>query len=169
MSEKNQSGKTVRKYIPLFIVVALAALGAGALQFPLDTADAHTWMHSFMGLFLLNFAMLKLFDLEGFADGFQMYDLLAKRVRPYALAYPFIELTLGLAYLAHILPAATYAVTVVVMLFGATGVFKALREGLDVNCACMGTSLNVPLSTVAIIEDVGMAAMAAAMLLLYVL
>ncbi len=169
MTGEKQPAQTFKRYIPLFVVVALAALGAGALQLPLDTVGAHAWMHGFMGLFLLNFAMLKLFDLEGFADGFQMYDLLAKRVRPYALAYPFIELALGLAYLAHIAPAATYTATIVIMLFGAAGVFKALREGLDINCACMGTSLNVPLSTVAVVEDAGMALMAAAMLFFYLL
>ncbi|MCC5841380.1 MAG: hypothetical protein JJT96_14780 [Opitutales bacterium] len=168
MSKSNSHTNLVR-YIPLLVVVVLAALGAGALQFRIGAFDPHSWMHSFMGLFLLNFAMLKLFDLEGFADGFQMYDLLAKPFRPYALAYPFIELMLGLAYLAQVSPAATYAVTIVVMLFGAVGVFKALREGLDVDCACMGTSLNVPLSTVAVIENLGMALMAIAMLILYFL
>jgi len=49
--------------------------------------------------------------------------------------------------------------------FGAIGVFRALRSGLDVNCACMGSALDVPLSTVAVVENVGMTLMAAAMLL----
>ncbi len=163
----NYSPNPLKRYLPLLVVIGLAALGACALQYPLEAANSHTWMHSFMGLFLLNFAMLKLFDLPGFADGFQMYDLLAKQNRRYALAYPFIELGLGLAYLSQIWPPVTYIVTIVVMLFGASGVLKALRDGLNINCACMGTSLNVPLSTVAIIEDLGMAIMAIFMLILY--
>jgi hypothetical protein len=57
-----------------------------------------------------------------------------------------------------------YAATIIVMLFGSLGVLNALRRGLDVNCACMGNVLKVPLSTVALIEDLGMAAMAATML-----
>ena len=108
--------------------------------------------------------MFKLFDLEGFADGFQMYDLLAKSVRPYAHMYPFIELALGLGYLAHWQPKLIYSATVIVMTFGALGVIRALTKRLDIECACLGTVLRVPLSTVALTEDLGMAAMAAVML-----
>ena len=108
--------------------------------------------------------MLKLFDVPGFADGFQKHDLIAKRFRPYALAYPFIELALGLAYQANLYPLITSTVLLVVMTLGAVGVLTALRKGLDVACACLGTVLKVPLSTVAVVEDLGMAAMAATML-----
>ncbi len=45
-------------------------------------------MHYFMGLFLVIYSMFKIFDLNGYADGFEMYDLLAKRVRAYAYMYP---------------------------------------------------------------------------------
>jgi hypothetical protein len=108
--------------------------------------------------------MFKFFDLEGFADGFQMYDLLAKPFRPYSYIYPFIELGLGLGYLSRWQPMLIYTITILVMLFGALGVVNALRKGLDVECACMGSVLSVPLSTVALVEDLGMAAMALAML-----
>jgi hypothetical protein len=121
-------------------------------------------LHAFMGFFLVVFALLKLFDLSGFADGFQMYDLLAHHVRLYAVIYPFLELTLGLAYLAFWRPVVVYIATVMLLGFGALGVIVALRRHLDVNCACMGTTLKVPLSTVALVEDLGMALMAAAML-----
>jgi len=93
-----------------------------------------------------------------------MYDLLAKPVRPYAFLYPFIELGLGLSYLAQWELKWTNWAAIGVMSFGALGVLNALRKGLDLECACMGTVLKVPLSTVALVEDVGMAVMAAAML-----
>jgi hypothetical protein len=130
-----------------------------------DANPAH-WMHDFMGFFLVVFSMFKFFDLPGFADGFQMYDLLAKPFRPYAYVYPFIELALGLGYLSHWQPTTVYVATLVVMLWGALGVIGALARGLNINCACMGTVLKVPLSTVALLEDLGMAAMAAGMLLM---
>jgi hypothetical protein len=117
-----------------------------------------------MGVFLTMFSMFKFFDLEGFADGFQMYDLLAKPLRAYAYVYPFIELALGLGYLAHWQPKTIYFATIIVMVLGALGVFNALRKGLDLECACMGSVLKVPLSTAALVEDLGMAVMAAAML-----
>ena len=121
-------------------------------------------MHDFMGFFLVVFSMFKLFNLEGFADGFQMYDLLAKHVRAYAYLYAFIELALGLGYLAHWEPKLIYLVTVIVMTFSGFGVIRALTKRLDIECACLGTVLSVPLSTVALIEDLGMAGMAATML-----
>lgn len=123
-----------------------------------------SWMSDFMGFFLCVFSMFKLFDLEGFADGFHMYDLLAKAFRPYGYLYPFLELALGLAYLARWEPKTTYGATVILLGFGALGVLRALWEKLDVDCACLGTTLKVPLSTVAVVEDIGMVFLAAAML-----
>jgi len=121
-------------------------------------------MRDFMGIFLLIFAMLKLFDVEGFADSFQKYDLLAAKSRGYAKLYPFLELGLALGYLSQWKSPLVFGATVILMSFGAAGVFRALRKGLDIRCACMGSSLNVPLSTVAVVENVGMVAMAGVML-----
>ena len=158
--------RTWRNYIPLMVLVGLSALSAWALQgFSVEGGQwLKAWMHAFMGLFLIMFSMFKFFNLSGFADGFQMYDLLAKRFRPYALLYPFLELGLGLSYLAAFSLKATYIATIILMTFGACGVFVAMRNKLKINCACMGTVLDVPLSTVALVEDLGMAFMAAGML-----
>ena len=155
-----------RDYIPLLALVFVSLLVASALwrSYGPDANPAH-WMHDFMGFFLVVFALLKLFDLPGFADGFQMYDLLAKNFRPYAYVYPFIELALGLAYFAFWRPTTVYLATIIVLGFGALGVINALRRGLDVNCACMGNTLKVPLSTVALVENLGMVAMALVMFL----
>jgi hypothetical protein len=154
-------------YVPLLVLIGLTlvvTLTKNQLYAP--GTRLLRGMHDFMGFFFVNFAMLKLFDLPGFADGFQMYDLLAKPVRRYALAYPFIELALGLGYLTNWRPPVLYVATIVVMGFGALGVIRALARGLDLKCACMGNQLKVPLSTVALAEDLGMAGMAGAMLLL---
>jgi YHS domain-containing protein len=162
-------GAKFTDYIPLVVIVVLTLLAASAKQYSYFQGTAWSWMawmHDFMGFFLVVFSMFKFFNMEGFADGFQMYDLLAKRLRPYAYLYPFIELALGLGYLAHWRPTVVYSVTIVVTVFGSLGVFAALRRKLDIECACMGTVLKVPLSTVALVEDLGMAAMAAAMLLI---
>lgn len=146
------------------IIVVLTSLTAGAcLAGSPGRWDWMEWMRNFMGFFLVVFSMFKFFDISGFADGFGMYDLLARRFRFYAYVHPMIELGIGLGYLARWQPAVIAAITVGVMLFGAAGVINALRKGLDLECACMGTILQVPLSTVALVEDLGMALMAAAM------
>lgn len=155
-----------QRYLPLIVLVTLTLLAAAAKQFHYGEWTMRSAMHDFMGLFLLSFCMLKLFDLPGFAEGFRKYDLLAGKVATYSLIYPFLELALALGYLSHWQPKWVYLATILLMSFGAIGVFRALAKGQNLKCACMGSTLNVPLSTVAVIEDVGMAAMAALMLAL---
>jgi hypothetical protein len=50
------------------------------------------------------------------------------------------------------------------MTVGTIGVLSALQRGLDINCPCMGSVLDVPLSTVTLTEDIGMGLMAVGML-----
>lgn len=163
MEHESIGGKKISDYWPLMVLIVIAVLAASALNHSSGTASM-SWMHYFMGFFFCQFAMLKLFNLEGFADGFQLYDIVAKESRIYAIAYPFIELALGLAYLAFFVPTLTYIVTIIVMGVGLVGVIKAMQRKLNVNCACMGTVLNVPLSTVTLTEDLAMGIMALIML-----
>lgn len=153
----------IAKYWPLFVLILTSALAAAALTAGVRYGS-FGWMHYFMGFFLCQFAVLKLFHPSDFADGFQMYDIIAKKFRFYAYLYPFIELGLGLSYLALSRPIAIYLLTIVVMGISAVGVIRALRQGLDVRCACMGTILDVPLSTVTLSEDILMGLMALFML-----
>lgn len=151
----------LKKYWPLVALIATALLAAGALSVHVHTEQkTFVWMHFFMGFFFCQFALLKLFNPTGFADGFQMYDMIASKSRLYAYLYPLLELGLGLGYLAFFMPRLIYSATIVLLTIGAIGVIRALRKGLDVRCACMGTTLNVPLSTVTLIEDLTMGAMA---------
>jgi hypothetical protein len=117
--KKRESGRGAswKSYIPLFVVIALALLAAGAKQIHYEAGDFSVFMRDFMGFFLVEFSMLKFFNLKGFADGFQMYDLLAKRSRIYAYFYPFIELGLGLAFLTSWRPDVVFGATIVVMVF----------------------------------------------------
>lgn len=152
-----------QRYKPLLVIIATVAFSAAALA--LVDGRMHRFMGTFMGLFFVNFAMFKLIDLKGFADGFSMYDLIATRSRAYAFAFPFIELGLGLLYLTAFLPMITNILTLVIMLISGAGVIKAIVTGdKHLQCACLGTTLNVPLSTVSVIENFGMTAMAAFML-----
>ena len=65
-------------------------------------------------------------DLPGFAEGYATYDIIAKRSRAYALCYPFIELILGIAYLANIALTFTNLVTLLIMAISSIGVSQAL-------------------------------------------
>lgn len=145
-----------KDYLPVGVIVLISFLMAIATHHH----DAHRIMAGFMGYFFVIFSMFKFFDLKGFVHGFQMYDIPTQKDVRYAYAYPFVELGLGLGYLSGIAPFLVNLIAFVVMSISAYGVIKAMLEGLDVRCACLGTTLNVPLSTVSILENVGMGLMA---------
>ena len=155
----NLKKHSLKRYWPLISLILISFLAASSLNWPIQ-GGMQVWMHYFMGIFLLIFSTLKIFHPMDFADGFEMYDLLGKRSRIYAYLYPFIELLLSLAYLSFFLPMVTYLVTLLLFTLGAIGVIKGLSEGLDINCPCMGSILDVPLSTVTLTEDIAMAVMA---------
>ncbi|HYF54378.1 MAG TPA: MauE/DoxX family redox-associated membrane protein, partial [Salinarimonas sp.] len=121
-------------------------------------------MLDFMAGFFLVFSFFKLLDLRGFADAYRSYDVIARRSRLWALAYPFVELALGVAYLLRWQLTVVNAVTLVLMIVGSVGVVRALLQKNRIRCACLGTALNLPMTTVTLVEDLGMAAMAALML-----
>lgn len=150
----------IKNYLPLLVVVFIALSMSLAIEINRAQIDFSTYTNGFMGFFFCLLSMFKLFNIVGFADGFQKYDIVAMRFRPYAYLYPFIELSLGLAYLAQVQPLATNSFTLFVMTLSAIGVIRSIMKGLDLRCACLGTILNVPLSTVSVVENIGMGLMA---------
>lgn len=164
MESTTKNGNIFANYRPLIVIVALVFLAAVSMYIATG-GGMMAIMRNFMGLFLIIFSMFKLFNLEGFANGFQMYDIIAKKHRTYAYVYPFIELVLGLAFLSNLFPIFTNLLTFAVMTVSSIGVIKGVTGGMNLKCACLGTILNVPLSTVSILENVGMGLMAVAMLL----
>jgi hypothetical protein len=151
-------------YWPLVVIVLIVSLSAAAEGWSHGTWSRMVVMREFMALFWLILSMLKLIDLRGFADLFQMYDLIGKHSRVYSLTYPFIELALGLAYKANMFPILTNILSLVAMVIAALGVVSALRGRMHASWCCLGAFLTVPLSRLAAVVDLAMAAMAGAML-----
>jgi copper chaperone CopZ len=152
-----ESITSAASFAPLLVAVAL--IGAGSLA----SGGIDGFMARFMGGFFLVFGGLKLLDLRGFVSAYAMYDLLAARITAYGWVYPFLEVGLGLAYLAVPGEANLHLATLVLMAFSSVGVIRTVTRGEKLKCACMGTAFNLPMTTVTIVEDLGMAAMAAAM------
>lgn len=150
-------------YRPLLVIVAY--ITGGTLLWSAISGDwsAMSLMNRFMGLFFVVFSLFKFLDVRGFARAFSEYDVVAARWPAYGFIYPAIELLLGVAFLAHLWSLATALTTFVIMTVGAVGVVKAVTSGQEIQCACLGTALNLPMSTVTIIEDISMALMAAVM------
>lgn len=149
---------------PLFLIVAYIVGVVAIAAVVADSWSPHFLMRAFMGGFFVVFSFFKLLDLRGFADAYQSYDVLARRWPAWGMIYPFVELALGAAYLLNLNPVAVNLATLVVMLLGALGVLRALLDKRSIRCACLGTVLNLPMTTVTLVEDLGMAAMAAIML-----
>jgi len=124
----------------------------------------------FMAFFFLVFGSFKSYNFSGFVKAFQMYDPLAERSSLYSKSYPFIEIGLGLTYLAVAAFAAPsielvlYGLTVLVVGTNAAGVFQALTQGKEIQCTCLGDVFNVPMTWVTLVEDLLMVGMAIGML-----
>lgn len=154
-----------KTYQPLLLVFAYILLITLVIEAANGDFVLHRWMPHFMAGFFLIFSFFKLLDVKGFASSYAMYDLLAKRLPAYGLLYPLIELALGIAYILNWQPLYTNLATFLVMSFSSIGVILAVVNKQKIRCACLGAVFNLPMSTVTIIEDILMAAMASWMLI----
>ncbi len=155
---------TLKSYWPL-ILVFLYIIGGVAIGQVMNGFNWMSAMNIFMGLFFITFSFFKLLDLQGFAMSYLSYDIVAQRWIGYGYLYPFIELALGIAYLTHFDPIITNSVTLVVMSVSTIGVLRSVLRKSKFKCACLGTVFNLPMSTVTLVEDGLMVAMAATMLI----
>lgn len=123
-----------------------------------------TGMRIFMSGFFLVFSFFKMLDINGFADSYSMYDIVAKKFKAWGYIYVFVELALGLAFAVGFNPLLTNLVTLVVMSISIIGVLQSVLNKRKIKCACLGAVFNLPMSTVTIIEDALMIAMSIVML-----
>lgn len=148
-------------YYPIFLIAAYITGVSFINNFNEQTINWQGWMNQFMAGFFLVFSAFKLLDIRGFANGYSTYDLLAKRWHAYGYIYPFLELSLGILYLTQSIPTTTQIATIVLMGFSSLGVINSLLKKQNFQCACLGTILKVPLSSITLIEDLTMVILAA--------
>lgn len=160
-----KSGATPATYFPLLLILAYL-IGVSAYSYWSTRFDLAQAMATFMGGFFLVFSFFKFLDLKGFALSFSSYDIVASRWLGYGYVYPFIELVLGIAYVVGVNSIATNTATIIVMSIGTVGVVQSLLKKRTIQCACLGTVFNLPMSKVTLIEDLLMVTMAVAMLAL---
>lgn len=173
ITEEVQVGKTVYHeeyksfvvtYKPLLMIVGFIAGISLLVQYPYQEFSGMLWMRHFMAGFFIVFSFFKLLNLKGFVDSYLMYDIVAQKWKAWGFIYPFVELTLGLAYLMNRNPWVTNITTVVVLGVSTIGVIRSNLDKKKIQCACLGDIFNLPMSKVTIIEDISMVAMAALML-----
>ena len=154
-------------YKPILLIFIYITLISSCVTFSFEL-NIHDWMNLFMAQFFLVFSFFKFLNLKAFAESYSMYDIVAQKIKLYGYIYPFIELALGIAFLISFNPTLTNIATIVVMGISSIGVVKSVLNKQKIQCACLGAVFNLPMSTVTIIEDFLMVAMAAISLLIYI-
>lgn len=154
-----------KEYIKFAAVVVAITVIAWFLASNYGAGGWTEYLRWFMGVFFLVFAGFKFIGYRMFALMFAGYDVVAKRFRAYAYAYPFIELGLAILYLGDLVPVGRDVATVIIMGIGSVGVFQEIKKRSGIHCACLGNVIKLPLSTVSLVEDIGMGLMAFVMLL----
>lgn len=156
-------------YTPVIAIFGMAAALALAVAWGMGGAPALATAHTiqlFLGFATALLALQKLRDIEGFANGFLGYDLLAQRWVPYARLYPWAEALVGLLMVAG---AAIWLMAPLALFIGGIGtvsVFKAVYlDRRELRCACVGGQSNVPLGFVSLTENLVMIGMAVWMVL----
>lgn len=160
---------TWKSYMPLIVVTSLILLATLTLTYRdslVGTASIANTIEYFMIGFFFTFAGFKLMDIKGFAEGYSTYDLLAQRWFSYGYIYPFIELFFAVAMIIGVWVQPVLWAELIVMIFSGIGVVIKIAKKEQFQCACLGTFLKVPLTKVTLIEDFGMAALAAILLIL---
>lgn len=145
-------------YFPLVALVFVSVVMAEVLHLSFELP----FMSLFMGFLLVNFALVKLFDIDAFVDRFSKYDIISSRTRIYGYLFPLIELGIGLAYLGHYQPMLTSWVMLIVGIVSVTGILTQFKKREALSCVCIGSIGNIPLCVVTVIENALMIGLALA-------
>ena len=157
ISEKVQEDSKVKQLQPLFIILFYLATTVIFLNY--KDWNSREMMFDFMGLFFIVFSFFKMLDLKNFPTSFSMYDPLSKKIPFYGWIYPFIEIALGLMFLMRFELNIALYVTIVILGITTFGVTKTLMNKKNIQCACLGTALKLPMTEATLIENALMLSM----------
>jgi len=161
-TDEGDSSK-LKQLKPLFLIFFYLISASILLHY--KNWNTSAFMLDFMGLFYVVFSFFKFLDVKGFAQSFQMYDPLAKRIPVYGLIYPFIEAILAIMFLMRIQINVAIIATIIILGITTFGVTKTLLDKKQIKCACLGTALNLPMTEATFIENTIMILMAVCMLI----
>jgi hypothetical protein len=149
-----------RSYAPLIIIFSLIIAFVLIKALVSDNFTGASLMLDFMAGFFLVFGVFKTIKLPAFAEAYEMYDVIAKKSKIYAYIYPFIEISLGLAFLFRFEVITAAWITLVLMLINSVGAYNGIRDKKVLMCACLGSVFKLPMSFVSLGEDLLMVVMA---------
>ena len=168
---KSQNANLLSKFLehlsskkPILLALTIVIVSSLSIQTPFQNFDLDNWFITYMGLFFMLFSFLKLLNIKGFSLTFSRYDLLGKNIPGFAISYPFLEFCLGVAFLTNSLLIAANLATLIFMISQSIGVGNVLRKKEIIQCACLGSSINLPVSYLTLIENLVMVSMSSYML-----
>ena len=157
-SEATIKGSKIKQLKPLFIILGYIFIASILLNY--KNWNSSNAMLDFMGLFYIIFSFFKILDVKGFSMSFRMYDPLAKQAPIYGYIYPFIEVILGMMFLIRFEVNIALILTLIVLGITTIGVTQTLINKRNIKCACLGTTLNLPMTEATFIENAIMIIMA---------
>lgn len=149
---------TWKDYLPLVYIFIGIILATYLKVRHVESFDEITVMTNFMGFFFLVFGFFKAISWKNFSLIFASYDMVAKKFKVYAKLYPAIELVLAAMFLLSYNLFIANVITFIIMSVGSVGVYRNLKN--EIQCACLGTIIKVPLSKISLLEDILMGVMA---------
>lgn len=153
-----------KTYYPLILIFGMTFL-VPLLVLLMQRKDLTSWMPLAMGSTLVVISFFKFLDIAKFAEGFSTYDPLAKLIPSYGYVYPFVELGTGVLFLSGLVLQEAAMATIFFLGVTTLGVLQALRQKRTIQCACLGTIFNLPLTIITVIENTVMIAMSLMILL----
>lgn len=134
----------------LSVIVFLVFDGGGPFK---SLRPVQAFAAQFLGVFFIVFALIKVVNLKNFIDGFQQYDVVAKKSKVYAKFYPLIQLVLGV--LMFIVPsfAGIYLLAACISGLGFVGFVIFLARKQEIQTICLGRVIKMQLATVLGIEN----------------
>ena len=156
--EATIKGSKIKQLKPLFIILGYIFIASILLNY--KNWNSSNAMLDFIGLFYIVFSFFKILDIKGFSMSFRMYDPLAKKAPIYGYIYPFIEVLLGVMFLTRLEVNIALVITVIILGLTTIGVTQTLLNKRAIKCACLGTTLNLPMTEATFIENALMIIMA---------
>jgi hypothetical protein len=112
--------------------------------------------------------MVKITDVSGFVASFRQYDILTNKMPAYGYLFPFIEIFLGIAYLADTMMMYWFwinGIAFIITFVTTLSIVRALSKPHKIHCACLGAHTDLHLSGITLIESGSMVIMTAGMLM----
>ena len=159
-----KEGKTYQPIIAIFSVTLAMALSTTYAS--MGILSVVRVLELFIAFSMCALGIMKLQNLQSYANGFIQYDLLARRYVPYAYIYAFIEAVGGILMIAGLLTWVVAPVVLAATTLGAVSIIKAVYiDKRDLNCARVGGGSSVPLGLLSLTENLMMMAMAVWMMI----